>query len=373
MDYNYDIIIVGAGPAGLNAGIFAAKQGAEVLVLDKKKELGIPVRCGEAVIENIFHDFNIKPTKDIVANRVNSMKLFSSKGKKIKLDIKLYGYILKRDKFEQHLGARARAKGVKIQLNTTVIGYKKNQVKITSNDGKTSRNLKARIVIGADGVESRLGRWAGIDTQLKPEDIAVCQQYLLEDIEVDKKAVEFYWGSKYSPHAYIWVFPKSDNSANVGIVTLGSVKADLGKFLNNFIQFRAPTSKKTHVIAGCVPQANPPSQVLKDNVLLVGDAARVAIPVTGAGIGHALVTGKWAGELAGKVITDRRSISELKNYEIMMDKIRKKIQRSYELKQKVLKNDDFYELLFALAKPVPYLYGLFPELFHKLLLKNLRY
>ncbi len=373
MDYDYDIIIVGAGPAGLNAAVYAAKQGADVLVLDKKKELGIPVRCAEAVVENILHDFNIKPTKDIVANKVSSLKLYSSKGKKIELDIKLHGFILERDKFEQYLGTRAIAEGAKIQLDSTVIGLNKNKLKITRDNGKTSRTLNARIVIGADGVESRVGRWAGIDTRLKPEDIAICQQYRLENIEVDKKAVEFYWGAKYSPHAYIWVFPKSDDSANVGIVTLGSVKVDLGKLLNKFIAFRAPSSKKTNFIAGCVPQAIPPRQVVKDNVMLVGDAAHVAIPVTGAGIGHALDTGKWAGRVAGKVCNEGLRIGELERYERNMDKIRIKIVNSYRFKQKVLKDDDFYELLFALAKPIPFLYNLFPEIFHKILLRNLRY
>jgi digeranylgeranylglycerophospholipid reductase len=369
----YDIIIVGAGPAGLNAGIYAAEQGVNTLIIDKKQELGIPIRCAEATVETIFHDFKIKPTKETVANKVNVMKLYSSKGRKIEVAVKIQGYILNRDKFEQYLGQRAEDAGAKIQLNTTVVGLKGNAVKITEDRGETSTDLRGKIIIAADGVESRLARWVGIDTTLKPQDIAVCQQYFVKNIESDPKAVEFYWGSKYSPNGYIWVFPKSEDTANVGIVSFGSISVDLGKLLNKFLKDRAPDCEKLSFIAGCVPQAEPPAKLVKGNMMLIGDAAHVALPVTGAGIGHALRTGKWAGEIAGDVVKNNMGVSQLNEYENKVNKIRRKIKRAYKFKQKILKDDEFHELLFILAKPVPILYRIFPDLFQKFLLKNVRY
>jgi digeranylgeranylglycerophospholipid reductase len=369
----YDIIIIGAGPAGLIAGLHAARHGAEVLILDKKTELGIPVRCGEAIVDTIFHDFGIKPTKDIVANKVNVLKLFSSRGKNIEMKIQLTGYILNRDKFEKRLASLAQNASAEIQLGTTVVGLSKGKIKITSDYGKTITNIRSKIIIAADGVESRLGRWADIDTTLIPKDIAVCQQYVLTDIELAKNAVEFYWGSKYSPHAYTWVFPKSETSANVGIASFGSLNLDLNKYLNKFIKTRAPKAKKLNFIAGCIPQAKPPAQVVQDNVMLVGDAAHVALPVTGAGIGNALQTGKWAGEIAGEVIKNDLEIEQLKKYEMKFKKIRHKLKGSYRFKEKVLKDDDFYEILFAIAKPGPIIYKYCPSLFHKFFLKNIRY
>ena len=128
MDYDHDVIIVGAGPAGLNAGYYAAKQGADVLILDKKKELGKPVRCGEAVVENILADFNIEPTDEIISNYVNSLTCISSKGKKVSVKTDIKGYILDRVKFEEYLGNCAKKKDVLIQLETTVIGLNKNRL-----------------------------------------------------------------------------------------------------------------------------------------------------------------------------------------------------------------------------------------------------
>jgi digeranylgeranylglycerophospholipid reductase len=373
MKYDHDIIIVGAGPAGLHAGTYAAAAGADVLILDRKTELGKPVRCGEAAIENIFRDFNLKPEKGIVANRVNKLNCYSSKGKEISLEISIYGYILNREIFEQYLGTRAEAKGVKIQLESTVVGLKKNKLIVTKDNGRSTQSITGRIIIGADGVESRLGRWAGIDTTLKSENIAVCQQYVLEDLIVEPEAAEFYWGSKYSPHGYIWVFPKSDNKANVGIVGFGSKPQNLGKLLNRFISTRAPQSRKTGFIAGCVPQAEPLTRIVADNVILIGDAARVAIPVTGAGIGNALLTGKWAGEISGDIIANNLDIANLNKIELKMTKIRRKIAQAYKLKQKILRDDGFIDLLFGFSLPIKYFYKISPGFLNKFLLKNIRY
>ena len=211
MDYDYDIIVVGAGPAGLLAGYHAAERGAEVLILDKKEELGKPVRYAEATIENVFNDFKIEPKKELISNVVNCMKCYSSKGKEFSMELNLKGYVLNRVKFEQYLGTRAKKKGAKIQLQSTVVGLNKNKIYFMRGKAKTKESLTGKIFIGADGVELRVGRWAGIDTTLKPRDIAVCYQYLLGNIKVERNSVELYWGKKYSPNGYIWVFPKSED------------------------------------------------------------------------------------------------------------------------------------------------------------------
>jgi len=373
MQYDYDIIIVGAGPAGLIAGANAAEKGANVLILDKKTELGKPVRCGEALIENVFRDFNIKPRNEFISNRLRKMLCVSSKGKKLSVELNLNGYILDRIKFEQYLGALAIENGVKISLETSVLGLEKNAVVITQDRGRSKKKINGKILIGADGVESRLGRWAGITEALKPIDIGVCLQYVVSDIEVDNNEVEFYWGGQYSPHGYIWVFPKSENTANVGIMSPGNINLDLKGHLERFLKKRAPRYSKLSSITGAVPQAIPPKPLVKDNVMVVGDAARLAIPVTGSGIGHAMISGRWAGEIAGNVATGNNNINDLNEYEDKMILLRKKIARANKLKEKIIKDDNIFELLFGIFLPFQYLYKISPKLIEKYLLKNLRY
>ncbi len=375
MDYDYDVIIVGAGPAGLNAGYYAALCGAKVLILDKKLELGKPVRCAEAVVENVLPDSDIKPNKELISNYVDSFKVFSSKGRTIILNIKLHGYILDRVKFEQHLGQRAKERGVKILLNTTVIGFNhdKNELVLAENKGLSKRKITGKIIIGADGIESRIGRWAGMINALKWFDVAVCYQYYLENLELNKRVVEMYWGKRYSPHGYIWVFPKSNHSANVGIVTVGQTKFDLKVYLDRFIKTRAPKSKIVRSSAGCVPQAIPPMNFVKENIMLIGDAARVAIPVTGAGIGHAMLSGKWAGTIVGNMIANDLGLEELSKFNIQMAKIRKKIKWAYRLKKKIQRDDRFLEFLFVFYTPFIYVHKMMPDFVEKYLLNKIRY
>ncbi len=74
-------------------------------------------------------------------------------------------------------------------------------------------------MIAADGVESRIARWAGIDTSLGLQDLGVCVQYYMTDIELDPGCIEFYFGSRWAPGGYAWVFPKGEREANVGLGT----------------------------------------------------------------------------------------------------------------------------------------------------------
>ena len=101
-------------------------------------------------------------------------------------------------------------------------------------------DVRAKIVIGADGIESKVGRWAGIDTALKPVDVETCAQYLIAGADINQEYCEFYIGNEMAPGGYVWVFPKGGGKANVGIGILGS---KMGKFkprpvdyLNDFVQ-----------------------------------------------------------------------------------------------------------------------------------------
>ena len=92
----YDIIVVGAGPGGANAAYHAARQGAKVLVIDKKTEIGVPVRCGEAIIEIVLKEHDIKLDPHWISNTITKIKSTSSKNRVIELSTTVKGYILDR-------------------------------------------------------------------------------------------------------------------------------------------------------------------------------------------------------------------------------------------------------------------------------------
>lgn len=370
----YDVIVVGAGPGGANAAYHATQAGAKTLIIDKKSQVGVPVRCAEAIVSSLLPEYDIKPNPKWVANKISNIKSISSKGRIIILKTATKGYILNRTEFEKMLVKRAEDEGAEVLLRTTVTGLSKKGLEVYNAKSKTRSVFSCRIIVAADGVESRVGRWGGLNTTLALKDIGVCAQYQLKNLELDPDCVELYWGEKYAPGGYAWAFPKNDNLANVGVVIPGNFMYTARELLDKFVKWRAPKGKIINSIVGCVPEAIPPASLVKDNLMLVGDAARVSIPVTGGGIGNALFTGRAAGKLAGEVIKDNLSLEHLMNYnQIVHKNLTKRLKRAYKLKERFIRSEKNIERVFILLKPFVWLHRLAPNFIEKHGLKSLRY
>jgi digeranylgeranylglycerophospholipid reductase len=370
----YDVIVIGGGPGGAVAAYHAAKKGAAVLVIDKKSEIGKPVRCGEAIISSLLDDYQLQPNPKWISNNIGIIKAVSSKGRVIEFKTVTKGYILDRTNFEKMLISRAEDQGAEVLLRSTVTGLSKKGVVVHETNDNGRKTISGKIIIGADGVESRIGRWGGINTALALKDIGVCAQYQLQNIELDTDAVELYWGEKFAPGGYAWAFPKNDNLANVGVIVPGHFKLNAVKLLDKFIKFRAPKSKIINSVTGCVPETIPPDSLVNGNVILVGDAARVSIPVTGGGIGNAMFTGRAAGELAGNIVKNKLDMNILVEYNKTVHKnLTKRLRRAYKMKERFIKNEKNIERVFIFLKLFAWLHRIAPRFIEKHGLKNLRY
>jgi len=310
----YDIVVVGAGPAGSMAARAAARTGARVLLLDKRRELGVPVQCGEALAEEPLRDLGIKPNPRWIAGEVNAVRLISPSGIEVSIAEKSVvhgkvGFILDRKVFDKHLAMLAASEGADVRVGTLVDGLlmdgkKIAGVKASSFDGRME--VRAEVVIAADGVVSRVARWAGVKTVLEPDDIESGIQFQMVGIDVKSPEVmEFYFGSRITPGGYAWVFPKGKEMANVGIGILGSrMQRPAIEYLKDFVNSK-PELRKGRVIeinGGGVPVGGPIPKMVKDNVLIVGDAARQVNALTGGGIDSAMRAGDIAGDVAAKAV-----------------------------------------------------------------------
>jgi len=123
---DYDAIVVGAGPAGSTTARFIAKEGFKVKILDARKHIGIPVRCGEAIGKETINDIlKIGVPKDALRSEVHGFRVFSPSLKKI--DYRLSaggGYVVDRRIFDKELLVGAALEGADVQLNTRVTGMK---------------------------------------------------------------------------------------------------------------------------------------------------------------------------------------------------------------------------------------------------------
>lgn len=306
MKENFDVVIVGGGPAGSTAAEFVAKNGASVLLLEKGRDIGVPVRCAEGVGADGLRLF-FEPKPQHIQTPINAVTLISSNGTKLKFVGGEIGFILNRKVFDHYIAERAALAGAEIRTRACVTGLLHNNGSI-NGVSFISENKKyevsSKVVIGADGSESRVGRWGGIHTQLKLKDFESVIQYILTDAEFKPTTCDFYFSENYSPGGYLWVFPRGEGVANVGLGVAGqyareeSAKSNLDRFIMKYY----PNAKKLNTTMGCVPCAKTLKQIVAPGLLLAGDAARQVNPLSGGGIISGMIGGKLAGITAAKAV-----------------------------------------------------------------------
>jgi digeranylgeranylglycerophospholipid reductase len=324
---DYDVVVVGAGPAGSMTAKWAAKGGARVLMIEKRQEIGSPVRCGEGISRSWLDSVGIKLDSKSVAREVKGAKIVAPNGTPFYLSEKMagneVGIVLDRVFFDKLLAHDAAKAGADLVLKTSAVKLLKSGNKVTGVKVKSfgeTKDIKCGCVVGADGYESQVGRWAGINTNLAPRDITTCFQYRLTNIEYDPDYCEFMLGSK-APGGYIWIFPKNEDTANVGIgMQLTKLKdpADVKKHLDRYVlgDPRLKKGRPLELVSGAVSICAPIDRTVGDGVLLVGDAARQIDPITGGGISNSCKAGRVAGEVLAKAAKEKNfSAQSLQRYE----------------------------------------------------------
>jgi len=324
-NYKCDVLVVGGGPAGSNAARYAAK-GADVLVIEKKKEIGSPVQCAEGVSEGLFQRLDMKQDKRFISTKIDFVKLISPNGTVIKLDsdkIKYMkgGMVLDREVFDKAIAKEAARNGADFLMKTRFISAKRtgNGVSVKAKHMNEDIEIDAKIVIGADGPPSIVARSLGMDTTVPLRYMESGIQYLMTPMEVEP-CIELFFGDCYAPGGYSWVFPKGDDQANVGLGILPSKAKNTAQYyLDKFVE--RPRFKKAKIVevnAGAIPVNGPLKEPYMDNLLLVGDAGRFVNPITGGGIHTAIITGNLAGQLAVEAIAkEDYSAKFLKKYNDM--------------------------------------------------------
>jgi digeranylgeranylglycerophospholipid reductase len=356
----FDIIVVGGGPAGTTAARYAAQEGLSVLLLEKDRDIGVPVRCGEAVTDEglrIFHE----PQERWIKSTIKRLRLIPPSEKAIDLNLQQIGYILDRRVFDYDLGEYASQAGAQIVTKAYVTGL------IIKNDfvsGVTGIfmgqpfNVESKLVIAADGVESRVGRWAGLKTNIKMKDMESAYQKTITGIEVDENRFDIYVSRKWAPGGYLWIFPKGPNIANVGLGVSGEYSKEKSaiRYLDEFLDSHFPNYSVVAQAAGGVPCARTLKTIVSNGLMLTGDAARMVNPMTGGGIVPGMRGGMLAAQTAVKAINNGDvSAKSLKPFQKEWHKVGgKNHDRFYRIKETIYKlSDDDIDSIADAVSEIP--------------------
>ena len=320
----FDLVVIGAGPAGSTTARLAAEAGCSVLLVDKRQELGAPIQCSGAVSRHALEEVGIVPEAEFIQTPIHGFQIYSEAGDATTIDYRTLktdeygdgtldsalGYVVDRRRFDRHLMTLAIRAGVEARLKTEATGYTCDDdglatVQLRHYEDKTS--VKTRCVVGADGLQSQVGKWAGLRTHIRNGELAACLQYVCDGVD-SHGLLEIVTGDAWAPGGYAWVFPKGHGYTEIGLgvtpnTTRLSAKQHLRKFMEeSFFKERFAKAKILEVQGGGVPLAAPLTTQYADRMILVGDAARHVNPITGGGIHTALSGGRIAAEVLAKAV-----------------------------------------------------------------------
>ncbi len=358
-----DVLVVGAGPAGAVAA-WQAKQAApelDVLLLERDRAVGSPVRCAEGVGDAGLREFANPDGADWVSRRITDVIFQAPDDTEVVLADCGVGWILDRTRFDAHLAAEAAAAGAQVLVGAEATGMSRDgdaRWHVRVKERGTDEIYRARVVIGADGVETMVGRWAGLETRVPARDMESCAQYVLQGIDFNPDAIYLQFSNAIAPGGYAWIFPKAVGVANVGLglVALKTDGRNAREYLDAWIARRFPNGARTGYTVGGVIVHTTIKKTYADGVMIAGDAAHMINPLSGGGITNAMKAGRLAGCTAAAAIregdTSERRLARY--HQAWMELLGEDHLKYYRIKQALESvDDDSFNKLARTVNKIP--------------------
>ncbi len=280
----FDAVIIGAGTAGLSAGIALKRAGKSYVILDRKKEIGLPVRSTGAVSLVWVNKIGMPVKEEIVSSYIKGISFRTDTGKHVSLKYdRAVGLVYDFTKYEKYLADEMEGK-LNYRLQTNVTSVDGNIVHSSAGD------FEADYIVYAAGPQSAFGK------KLDRNEVLVAYEEIRElPRRTDYDMV--LWFTDKAPGGYVWDFNESDNTRKVGIcyypLNGTQPKAVLDEFTKSFSELNG---KMLHTMAHQIPLAEPADQVVDGISLYTGDMVNAVLNTTAGGLQGAFWSGLSAGE-----------------------------------------------------------------------------
>jgi geranylgeranyl reductase family protein len=301
MTRNVDLLVIGLGPAGSSAAAAAARAGASVLCVERKKVIGIPVQCADFIPLPLAR----YAAPEARAQSVDAMDTALPSGARSQRAF--HGLMIRRDRFDQGLANAARAAGAVLWTDSVLRTLDTGARRARISTATGLREVGYRLLVAADGPQSAVAACLGVERL----PLVTTRQYTVP-LRRAQRDTDI-WLSPQTPGGYAWLFPKG-TVANLGLGVDPAFESDMKAPLDALHETLVAEGRVGADIllrtGGPIPVGGLRARLVEGDVVFVGDAAGFTHPITGAGIAAAVASGERAGEaVAGTLAGDRAALA----------------------------------------------------------------
>jgi len=332
-----DLIVVGGGPVGSRVAALTARS-MRTLVLEEHAEVGTPVQCAGLVTPRVVETAGAEET---VLNRISGGVVHFPGGISIELNGKeTKAVVVDRRAFDIACYEKALEAGAEFMTGTRFTSFSRDpdSLIVEAVSGGEKRTLRANLLVGTDGYKSCVGRAAGIS---QPKDTVKGIQADIDRRLDDQDRIHVYLGQKIAPGFFAWMIPCGDFT-RVGLCVSRGHGAP-SRFLSSFLKtVGVGDAERLNSISGIIP-IGPPQSTYADRVMVVGDAAAQAKPLSGGGLYTGMVAAECASRTAMESLEGNDFSSRMMSryQERWRSEIGKELDKGYRIRKVFVRLNDW--------------------------------
>jgi geranylgeranyl reductase family protein len=343
---SYDVLVVGAGPAGLTAARRLATEGFSVGVLEEHPQIGSPVNCSGILGVEAFERFDLP--LDLTRHTLQAVEFVSPRGARWSFEAtRPLAHVVLRSELDSLLGARALRAGAEIRLEQKAVDVRRHEDAVEVRvRGEREETLSCRALVLATGAGMPLLK------TLRFHEISERLLGVQTELGFDAERVEVYLGREWAPEGFAWVVPLGEGRAKVGLLCDRDGPQTLRRFLSRPDVAARVSGPPGEIRCSVLPIGFLPRSY-DDRILVVGEAAGHIKATTCGGIYYGMLTGEIAADVLDRALVENRLDSgSLASYEVRWrELLEKEIETGLKLRKSFRVVGDWgIERLMALAR-----------------------